>query len=112
MNRKLVSILCLLSFIFTALHAIITPSFGNQGKDLPLHYKFNRIDHEEGLMNSRILDITQDSLGYIWIATSDGLYRYDGLHCKAFYHQEKDTNSITNNNVSSLFIDFRRELFM
>ncbi|HEV8694534.1 MAG TPA: two-component regulator propeller domain-containing protein [Lysobacter sp.] len=33
----------------------------------------------DGLPSNRINGITEDRLGYLWIATSDGLVRYDGI---------------------------------
>ncbi|MDR7130347.1 signal transduction histidine kinase/ligand-binding sensor domain-containing protein/CheY-like chemotaxis protein [Algoriphagus sp. 4150] len=42
------------------------------------HLTFYLLDVENGLSNNYINHIEQDSLGFIWIATIDGLNRYDG----------------------------------
>ncbi|MCB0280207.1 MAG: hypothetical protein KDD94_11915, partial [Calditrichaeota bacterium] len=40
--------------------------------------KFTTVSIEDGLSVSVASDIVQDKLGYIWIATQDGLNRYNG----------------------------------
>ncbi|HLW06411.1 MAG TPA: two-component regulator propeller domain-containing protein, partial [Marinilabiliaceae bacterium] len=46
--------------------------------------QFHLIDDAAGLSNNFINDILQDSLGYIWVSTFDGLNRYDGTEFKKF----------------------------
>ncbi|OQP58270.1 hypothetical protein A3860_08095 [Niastella vici] len=53
---------------------------------LPLT-KLNRKDLLPSL-NAR--KIVKDNLGFIWVATQDGLYRFDGRHSVYFTHNEKD----------------------
>lgn len=84
----------------------------SQKKVLPPQFKFTRIDHEKGLQNAFVNDIVQDSLGFIWIATNDGLYKYDGLYCKAYRHTEINQNTIPNNHVQSLFLDNKNQLWI
>lgn len=47
-------------------------------------YSFIHYGSEEGLPQSQVLDITQDSLGYLWIATLSGVARYDGYEFETF----------------------------
>ena len=47
-------------------------------------YKFRVFDHDQGLNNPFINTISQDSLGYLWIGTGDGLYRFDGINFTPF----------------------------
>ncbi|MFI3286116.1 MAG: ATP-binding protein [Rikenellaceae bacterium] len=45
------------------------------------------IDHlttSDGLSQNDILDIFQDSYGFVWIATNDGLNRFDGVEFKLY----------------------------
>lgn len=45
---------------------------------------FKAITINEGLSQNTVVDIVQDSLGYMWFATRDGLNRYDGSNFKIF----------------------------
>jgi len=72
---------------------------------LPVWLKFNSLTVENGLANNTINDIVQDSLGFVWIATNDGLSRYDGKSFVNFTESLSGKNSITNNYVKSLQVD-------
>ncbi len=43
-----------------------------------LNYSFRHITQANGLLHNQVLSIAQDSKGFIWIATHNGLQRYDG----------------------------------
>jgi len=75
--------------LLTAILLIILPLNGIADK---LH--FNNISTESGLSNKMVLGIAQDSLGYIWIATAEGLNRYDGETFRVFRHISGDLNSL------------------
>jgi signal transduction histidine kinase/ligand-binding sensor domain-containing protein/DNA-binding response OmpR family regulator len=57
------------------------------------------------LSNSLIYQVFQDSKGIIWIATEDGLNKYDGSKFTIYKHDPKNPNSILNNYVRLLFED-------
>lgn len=42
------------------------------------NYNFCHITEEAGLPNNSVTAVMKDSFGYIWVATQDGLARYDG----------------------------------
>jgi ligand-binding sensor domain-containing protein/signal transduction histidine kinase len=66
---------------------------------------FERISIEQGLSQSTVHSIIQDKTGFIWIATEDGLNRYDG-HGFIVYRNERDNKtSISNNQVRALLQD-------
>ncbi|UZR96612.1 two-component regulator propeller domain-containing protein [Chondrinema litorale] len=67
--------------------------------------KFTHITVNEGLSQSAVHNFTQDSKGYLWVATRDGLNRYDGSNFKVFKHDETDENSIANNIVWAVCAD-------
>ena len=41
--------------------------------------RFTRLSLEQGLSQSTVLCMFQDSRGYIWLGTEDGLNRFDGI---------------------------------
>lgn len=55
----------------------------------------------EGLGSNKVNDIAQDDNGFLWIATSDGLNRFDGTEVIQYYHQAA-TNSLPHNYVYCL----------
>ena len=67
--------------------------------------KFDRYSIENGLSQSSITSILQDDLGYIWIATQDGLNRYDGYDFLIFKNNPEDSTSIPNNYIYFLLKD-------
>lgn len=61
---------------------------------------FHLLDIESGLSNNYINSIEQDSIGFIWIATADGLNRYDGIQFTTY--RNNDQNGLTNNNIAEI----------
>ena len=49
--------------------------------------------------------ITSDSNGYLWIATPNGLVKYDGYSFDYFYHNNEDKESLPNNYINHLLSD-------
>lgn len=47
----------------------------------------------------------QDSDGYIWIASNDGLQRYDGVRYKDFKHNDNDPSSIPGRGIRQILFD-------
>ncbi len=59
-------------------------------------YSTERLDDTNGLSNSSINTIIQDSENLLWIGTWDGLNRYDGNSFKIFRPELNNENSLTN----------------
>ena len=59
---------------------------------------------QSGLPSNRMNDMVQDSTGYIWLGTSNGLCRYDGYAVVPFHAADADTRSLTDN-VGTLHLD-------
>ena len=56
--------------------------------------RFDHLSLEQGLSQSSVMDILQDRRGYVWLATEDGLDRYDGLSFKVYKHDPADAASL------------------
>ncbi|VAX27256.1 hypothetical protein MNBD_IGNAVI01-1121 [hydrothermal vent metagenome] len=67
--------------------------------------KFNHLTVENGLSNNVVNAVIQDSTGFIWFGTEDGLNRYDGYKFKIFRYDPEDSNSISNNQIHTLAVD-------
>ena len=66
---------------------------------------FKKISTDQGLSNSTIETIFQDSRGFMWFGTRDGLNRYDGYQVTIYRYDSKDTNSISDNYISCIYED-------
>lgn len=60
---------------------------------------------DDVLSNSLINDIFQDSRNYIWIATEDGLNKYDGVRFTVYKNKPGDPATIKNNYIRTVFED-------
>lgn len=67
--------------------------------------KFYSTDKE--LSNSLINAVYQDRKGFIWIATENGLNKFDGTRFSIYRHKATDSASLKNNYVRTLFEDSR-----
>jgi signal transduction histidine kinase/AmiR/NasT family two-component response regulator/streptogramin lyase len=67
--------------------------------------KFENISIEQGLSQSAVFCIFQDSRGFMWFGTEDGLNRYDGYGFAVFKPDPHDPGSLSNNNIWSIFED-------
>ena len=66
---------------------------------------FDHLGTSEGLSELNPNCILQDSRGFIWIGTADGLNRYDGYKFKIFRNDVRDTTSIGNNYIQDIIED-------
>lgn len=75
--------------------------------------QFNRLftsDHE--LPNSLINDVTEGPDEMIWVATEDGLCRFDGSSFTTYRNDPKNPNSLANNFVRTLCADEKGHLLI
>lgn len=73
-------------------------------------YKF--YDAKNGLSSSLINSILQDSEGYVWIATEDGLNRFDGNHFFVYRNIPGDSTSLPNNYIRNIMEDSKQRLWI
>jgi ligand-binding sensor domain-containing protein len=71
--------------------------------DNPETLYFSHFTKEDGLPSEVIRFVTQDFAGYIWIATDNGLVRYDGHNMKIFNHNPEDPSSLYDNMIFCIF---------
>ena len=74
--------------------------------------RFKHITVEDGLSQNAVTCILQDSKGFMWFGTQDGLNRYDGYNFKIFKNIPDDPQSLTNNFIFSIYEDFSNNLFI
>ena len=64
--------------------------------------RFETIGLEQGLSQQNVRAIHQDSEGFMWFGTQEGLNRFDGYQFKVFSNSLYDTNTISSSYVSSI----------
>lgn len=64
------------------------------------HYSLN-----DGLSQAVVNSIAEDSQSFIWVATSDGLNRFDAHSFKVFKHQKGNTSGISGNFIQAILKD-------
>ena len=67
--------------------------------------QFTHLTSEDGLSINRVSQIMQDSRGFIWIGTSNGLNLYDGYNFKIFLPDPADSNSISSFAINTICED-------
>lgn len=67
---------------------------------------------DRGLSSSLVIQLFQDSHGFIWAATEYGLNKFDGLRFTNYCHVSGDATSLRNNYVRSLFEDSWQNLLV
>jgi signal transduction histidine kinase/ligand-binding sensor domain-containing protein/DNA-binding response OmpR family regulator len=64
--------------------------------------RFDRISDRDGLSQNTVRSMIQDSTGFMWIGTVNGLNRYNGREFKVMTTQSDDTRLLTDNRIRSL----------
>jgi len=87
--------------------------YSSKGQDTEIHLNehmsavhqdihFDRISVQEGLSQSTTRCIYQDSKGFMWFGTDDGLNKYDGYQFSVFKHDPDNPNSLRSNRINSI----------
>lgn len=73
--------------------------------------QFNTLTVKDGLSQHDVSSIIQDSEGFIWIGTYDGLNKFDGYQVETFFHSNHQT-SLSSNRILSLFEDNQKRIWI
>src|SRR3954467_7378609 len=71
-------------------------------------YNFTNYGVKDGLAQSNVSGIIQDSAGFFWLATDGGVSRFDG---KNFINYTTE-NGLADNNVSAIFLDKNNHIWL
>src|SRR5918993_1099956 len=66
---------------------------------------FRNFTVNDGLSHNFVRGFLQDSRGFMWVATIDGLNKFDGYTFKTYKVKRNDTTSVSSNNISALAED-------
>ena len=98
--------------VLFSVFAFIFQSFGQPELVSTPEYSFSRIKLSEIHRQFFIEDILRDSTGFMWFATRDGLYRYDGVTLRLFQSNMNDPTSLQSNNINGLCLDKAKKLWV
>ncbi len=92
---------CLWIVIFCVFSNLIFPPYLFPQKNI----EFERITIEQGLSQNTVFAIIQDSKGFLWFGTEDGLNRYDGYIFKVYKNNPDDPSTLSNNRIQAIYED-------
>ena len=67
--------------------------------------RFTHLGADNGLPAQTVWAMVQDRQGFIWLGTSAGLARYDGVETVVYRHDPNDSRSLVDDQVNALFVD-------
>lgn len=104
MRKKLYKVIFMIivSIIFI-INMSVNNAFAITNDDKNINFK--RITVEDGLSQTSVEYLFQDSKGYMWIGTTDGLNRYNGNKFEVFRYSKDKPNSISGNYISAIAED-------
>ncbi len=91
----------LLRFFLSALTAVFLLSFNASAQDI----HFDLVKRAQDDIGTVIIAMVQDSKGFLWFATQNGLYKYDGFQYTAYHNQPGNPNSLVLENIECLAED-------
>lgn len=75
-------------------------------------YLFTRYGVRDGLSSDKIMAVTQDKKGFMWIATDNSLERFDGQRFISFFHDPANPRTLPDGSVLDLEMDNKGRLWV
>ena len=84
-------------FFFLILPLALYPQYQN--------IKFEHISVEDGLSHGSVFCIIQDTQGFMWFGTEDGLNKYDGYKVTVYRHVPADSSTLSSSSIRDIYED-------
>src|SRR5687768_6277792 len=65
---------------------------------------FRVINTTHGLAQNTVSQVKQDSRGFVWVVTQEGLQRYDGFTFKTYRFDPNNPNGLLTNNILDMYV--------
>ncbi|MEN8250394.1 MAG: two-component regulator propeller domain-containing protein, partial [Bacteroidota bacterium] len=109
-HRTIIKVSKIIRLNIQILFVLLFMSSFNHAQEKPV--RFDRLTTRDGLSQNKVFDIVQDKLGFIWIATEDGLNRYDGYKFKVIKKIPGDSTSLRSNMIRTIHITESGDLWL
>jgi signal transduction histidine kinase/ligand-binding sensor domain-containing protein len=76
------------------------------------YYNFKQLNVENGLAQNIVYHFLQDSRGYMWLGTRNGITVYDGIRTTNFQHDEQNKKSISGNFITRILEDSNHSIWI
>lgn len=101
---------CIAAFLF--LFYILFLSERAESANASVYHNLRNYTVDDGLSSNHVYGIVQDSVGFIWFGTDNGLCRFDGCEFRCYTHTDGDRSSISSNNIRRLMLDSRGQIWL
>ena len=85
---------------------------GDQISPPPKDINFAKLSVDQGLSQSSVFAVLQDSNGLMWFGTEDGLNKFDGYNFTIYKHDPEDPNSLSSNTILDIYEDQEGNLWI
>jgi ligand-binding sensor domain-containing protein/anti-sigma regulatory factor (Ser/Thr protein kinase) len=85
---------------------------GTNASSQTQHLEFEHLSVERGLSHSAVNAILQDSKGFLWIGTRNGLNRYNGYSFTVYESDPRDSSTLLSDQILSLYEDHFRNIWI
>ena len=101
------------TFVFGVMLFLSSLTAQEQVRNIPQNqYKFKHLTIDQGLSNNQVRTVCQDSKGFIWFGTENGLNKFDGQSFIYYWHDLNDSNSVSANVINCIFLDSKDRLWI
>jgi diguanylate cyclase (GGDEF)-like protein len=97
--------------VATVLALLPRPGYGNPD-DPAGPMRFSHVTSEQGLSQANVMAVLQDSIGYMWFGTENGLNRYDGYQMRRYQRSQRQPNSLAHDYVWAVAEDKNGNLWI
>lgn len=91
---------------------LLIAAFGSFSQLVAQPYYFKHYQVENGLSNNSVECTLQDSDGFLWFGTLNGLNRFDGYTFKTFHNNPEDSTTIGSNFIRCLYNDNHKTIWV
>ncbi|MDA3892705.1 MAG: ATP-binding protein [Salinivirgaceae bacterium] len=74
--------------------------------------KFKHLTRDNGLSSNKVNCIIEDSQGFMWFGTEDGLNKYDGYKFHSYGNHQNNDGSLSDNSIDVILEDIKNNLWL